>query len=87
MPVKCGKSVSARGGVAIANHCAIAILLCVVNLLRFSIFITASVPTTADPNTCAKVSQYKWELHRDTNRWCIHYFQAARGHIFAKVSR
>ena len=31
-----------------------------------------SVPTTPDPNTSAKVLRYKWELHRDTNWWCIY---------------
>ena len=46
-----------------------------------------SVPTTPDPNTSAKVSQYKWEPYRDTNWWCIYYFLPRGGHTLAKVSR
>ena len=34
------------------------------------------VPTTPDPNTSAKVSRYKWEAYRDTNWWCIYYYEA-----------
>ena len=41
MPAKPRKIVSAQGGVAIVNHCAIANLLRIVNLLRHSIFSTA----------------------------------------------
>ena len=43
------------------------------------------VLTTPDPNTSAKVSQYKWEAYRDTNWWCIYYFLPTGGHSFAKV--
>ena len=38
MPAKPRKIVLAQGGVAIANHCVIVNLLCIVNLLRRSIF-------------------------------------------------
>ena len=41
MPAKLRKMVSAQGGVSIANHCVIVNLLCIVNLLRRSIFSTA----------------------------------------------
>ena len=36
-----------------------------------------SVPTTPDPNTSAKVSQYKWEPYGDTNWWCMVYILLA----------
>ena len=51
------------------------------------LFRLGSVPTTPDPNTSAKVSQYKWEAYRDTNWWCIYYFLPRSGHTFAKVSQ
>ena len=44
----------------------------------------ASVPTTPEPNTSAKVSRYKWERYRDTNWWCIYDFLPRKGHTFAK---
>ena len=42
------------------------------------------VPTTPDPNTFAKVSQYKWEAYRDTNWWCIYYFCQEGGILLQK---
>ena len=66
------------------------------NLRRFGRFlgdtstngrVIGGAPTTPDPNTSAKVWRYKWELHRDTNRWCIYYFLPRGGHTFAKASR
>ena len=37
--------------------------------------------------TPAKASRDKWELYRDTNWGCMHYFLPKRGQTFAKVSR
>ena len=35
--------------------------------------------------TCVKVPRYKWEPYRDTNWWCIDYFQRRGGHTLAKA--
>ena len=42
-----------------------------------------SVPTAPDPNTSAKVSRYKWELHRGTN-WVVYTFCQEEGILLEK---